>query len=503
MTLLPPRTNCLCAIYALGHSTTDLAIVEGIDTSGLRSTPTFDHWLRNSTSLTMGNCIKLPKPNKAPKTLDGADQGDSHVDDTYEVVEDVRKYRPPSKGRTKTNKGGNAVFLDEEFQRAEGGSMSENPMFAKKVAILYENTKDISSETDTDLPQIPSSVQPSVAMPVYQEQKEISGGGGQFLYEDMSTTGQVIQSIAQDVYVDISDNKDSIETIAVYEDVSRDEFNAPDMPATSAAIDIKPPGNPEDEYEEVGATPTNYMTMQTSITLDVRSNSSSSTATVVNHPNGAAGGAADIIPIYIADADTNGVRTYDEDQPTYDDVTDGDEIDQAQKVGKVTQPIEALQPPKNVCWYCQKKADPIHPVKVCSGCKIAKYCSRECQLKAWEGHKIECGIGRAESMSSYRSSVSSTRSAGAARTDSNVSIVSPEASYVNYSPVGISGSACAPIVKSPESRYVNTTPEGIGLANVEQGKGPIRSPLNSVSNASGYVNRATINDLQYCINNSY
>ena len=29
-------------------------------------------------------------------------------------------------------------------------------------------------------------------------------------------------------------------------------------------------------------------------------------------------------------------------------------------------------------------------IKVCSGCKVAQYCSRECQLSHWAEHKIDC-----------------------------------------------------------------------------------------------------------------
>eukprot|EP00004_Rigifila_ramosa_P022593 TRINITY_DN6189_c0_g1_i2.p1 TRINITY_DN6189_c0_g1~~TRINITY_DN6189_c0_g1_i2.p1 ORF type:complete len:308 (-),score=64.76 TRINITY_DN6189_c0_g1_i2:280-1167(-) len=38
------------------------------------------------------------------------------------------------------------------------------------------------------------------------------------------------------------------------------------------------------------------------------------------------------------------------------------------------------------------------PLKSCSGCRIALYCSVECQRKAWKAHKLECkGAAKAES----------------------------------------------------------------------------------------------------------
>jgi hypothetical protein len=39
------------------------------------------------------------------------------------------------------------------------------------------------------------------------------------------------------------------------------------------------------------------------------------------------------------------------------------------------------------CDYCQKSGSDLQK---CSGCKIAFYCSREHQKKAWGEHKIQC-----------------------------------------------------------------------------------------------------------------
>uniref|UniRef100_A0A7S2Q118 MYND-type domain-containing protein n=1 Tax=Skeletonema marinoi TaxID=267567 RepID=A0A7S2Q118_9STRA len=47
----------------------------------------------------------------------------------------------------------------------------------------------------------------------------------------------------------------------------------------------------------------------------------------------------------------------------------------------------------NNCAECGKAGDDL---KICSSCRSAKYCSRECQLKAWAGHKQECKKRSAE-----------------------------------------------------------------------------------------------------------
>lgn len=41
---------------------------------------------------------------------------------------------------------------------------------------------------------------------------------------------------------------------------------------------------------------------------------------------------------------------------------------------------------KDMCYFCEK----IGNVQVCTNCKMARYCSSECQLKDWQRHKVEC-----------------------------------------------------------------------------------------------------------------
>ena len=40
-----------------------------------------------------------------------------------------------------------------------------------------------------------------------------------------------------------------------------------------------------------------------------------------------------------------------------------------------------------VCWQCGK-ANP----KRCSGCRLARYCSRECQWQDWPDHRAQCRL---------------------------------------------------------------------------------------------------------------
>ncbi|KAF8878364.1 hypothetical protein CPB84DRAFT_1688354, partial [Gymnopilus junonius] len=42
------------------------------------------------------------------------------------------------------------------------------------------------------------------------------------------------------------------------------------------------------------------------------------------------------------------------------------------------------------CMTCGKDAQ--SDLKVCSGCKVAKYCSKQCQKEDWKNHKKECTI---------------------------------------------------------------------------------------------------------------
>ncbi|KAI0694179.1 hypothetical protein C8T65DRAFT_585203 [Cerioporus squamosus] len=48
-----------------------------------------------------------------------------------------------------------------------------------------------------------------------------------------------------------------------------------------------------------------------------------------------------------------------------------------------------------VCFFCMRKASRLEtPLKKCSGCSIAKYCSKECQKSAWPAHKSMCRSSR-------------------------------------------------------------------------------------------------------------
>ena len=42
------------------------------------------------------------------------------------------------------------------------------------------------------------------------------------------------------------------------------------------------------------------------------------------------------------------------------------------------------------CDSCLKHANPLAPFKACGGCKVAVYCSKECQKKHWPRHKAQC-----------------------------------------------------------------------------------------------------------------
>ena len=37
------------------------------------------------------------------------------------------------------------------------------------------------------------------------------------------------------------------------------------------------------------------------------------------------------------------------------------------------------------CWWCHGECR-----KLCAGCLVARYCSAECQERAWNGHKRAC-----------------------------------------------------------------------------------------------------------------
>ena len=56
--------------------------------------------------------------------------------------------------------------------------------------------------------------------------------------------------------------------------------------------------------------------------------------------------------------------------------------------GSSLSPFVTMNPYKNPiqCWSCKSVAK----LKVCSGCGVAKYCSRACQASHWSLHTSEC-----------------------------------------------------------------------------------------------------------------
>ena len=46
---------------------------------------------------------------------------------------------------------------------------------------------------------------------------------------------------------------------------------------------------------------------------------------------------------------------------------------------------------RSICFCCEKQEEETTPFKLCGQCQVAKYCSRECQLKDWKKrHKCAC-----------------------------------------------------------------------------------------------------------------
>ena len=44
------------------------------------------------------------------------------------------------------------------------------------------------------------------------------------------------------------------------------------------------------------------------------------------------------------------------------------------------------------CTKCELFSELELPLKLCSGCRVARYCSPECQAAAWAGHKRVCRV---------------------------------------------------------------------------------------------------------------
>ena len=42
------------------------------------------------------------------------------------------------------------------------------------------------------------------------------------------------------------------------------------------------------------------------------------------------------------------------------------------------------------CWFCGKMQGHVGQLRRCGGCKVALYCSRECQRNDWKKHKKTC-----------------------------------------------------------------------------------------------------------------
>ncbi|KAG4423545.1 hypothetical protein IFR04_003368 [Cadophora malorum] len=62
-----------------------------------------------------------------------------------------------------------------------------------------------------------------------------------------------------------------------------------------------------------------------------------------------------------------------------------------QKEGFITKPWQEFDDSKT-CDRCGRKSG----VKLCGGCKVIAYCSKECQTESWPGHKKQCKRAKQE-----------------------------------------------------------------------------------------------------------
>eukprot|EP00877_Chromochloris_zofingiensis_P002270 jgi/Chrzof1/12043/Cz06g19070.t1 len=51
---------------------------------------------------------------------------------------------------------------------------------------------------------------------------------------------------------------------------------------------------------------------------------------------------------------------------------------------------EVVADKKRCCWHCGMRQEGPEPLSKCSVCRVARYCSRECQVAHWKAHKKEC-----------------------------------------------------------------------------------------------------------------
>lgn len=53
--------------------------------------------------------------------------------------------------------------------------------------------------------------------------------------------------------------------------------------------------------------------------------------------------------------------------------------------------------PHDACWMCGGKSGGGEKLRLCGGCKVAQYCSKDCQCKHWSHHKRACKAAKKQS----------------------------------------------------------------------------------------------------------